>query len=436
MRQTPGSVTRFLSLAGLAVGALALAACAPAPEPEARSSAPAPAESQAPEPAANTVDPNAPVLVALLVPTNAADERTRGVAEDLTAAAQMARIDARDPLIRLKVYDTRGEPGAAAVAARRALDEGAAIILGPLAGASADTVGPVAAAEGVNVLAFTNDSTVAGGNVWALGQRPEQELRRILAFAAAQGLDPIGLAYPADRYGDLVMAEAEAASRDIGVRITPFVRYERSFEGIEAAAKLGAEDMLYEIASRYGSGAVKPAGYDSDDAGAPWRPSVDVDAGMVIADGGDGLRAMASFLRFHDVRSDQVRFLGLSRHDDRKNLSESSLADTWFAAADPDAAAGFAQRFEASMGRAPHPLAALGYDAVAIAGELLAAARATGDRSAFAAEALARPQGFAGATGPLRLTADGLNARPLAVMRITPGGMQVIDPAPAAGPGA
>jgi hypothetical protein len=47
--------------------------------------------------------------------------------------------------------------------------EGAAIILGPVSADEANAAGVAVAASGVNVLAFSNNPTIAGGNVFLLG---------------------------------------------------------------------------------------------------------------------------------------------------------------------------------------------------------------------------------------------------------------------------
>ena len=119
MRRETNFVTRFLR-AGAALGAAALvAACSSSPPPSPAVSSDQQQTAQS-APAQPTVDPNAPVLVALLAPTSASGKRTRAAAQDLTAAAQMARRDHAPANLSMKIYDTQGTPEGAAAAASQA----------------------------------------------------------------------------------------------------------------------------------------------------------------------------------------------------------------------------------------------------------------------------------------------------------------------------
>jgi branched-chain amino acid transport system substrate-binding protein len=89
--------------------------------------------------------------------------------------------------------------------------------------------------------------------------------------------------------------------------------------------------------------------------------------------------------------------------------------------------AAFDARFEAIYGRTPHQLAALAYDATALA---VIAARDMGD-PAFQSTTLTNSQGFAGATGLFRLRGDGLAEHGLAILQVANGRARTIDPPPA-----
>ena len=71
----------------------------------------------------------------------------------------------------LDVRDTGGTPQGAAAAAQAAITAGDGIILGPLTSQEAHAVAPLATAAGVNVLSFTNDTSVAAPGIWPLASR-------------------------------------------------------------------------------------------------------------------------------------------------------------------------------------------------------------------------------------------------------------------------
>jgi hypothetical protein len=396
-----GLFQMLVRLLGAMLLTVVVAACASQPRgqtPPASGTATVPSGTQV-SPQAQ-VDPSGPVTVAFLVPTTASSEGARRAAQDLVAAAQMAKSDLAPGNMILKVYDTRGTDAGAAEAGATAVRDGAALILGPLFGSSARAVAPVAAGAGLNVLAFSNDSSVAGGNVWVLGQLPDDEMRRLFSYASSQGIGTIALAYPTDPYGLQVAAAAGAAGRDASIFVGPTFGYERSFNGIEAASQTGASDIR-------GGGA----------------------QGVLIADAGDALRSMAAFLSYYDVSPRNVQYMGLGRWNDPRNMTEGALRGGWFVAADPSSQAAFDSRFSAQMGRRAGAVAGIGYDAVAVAATLLRSAQA-GTRSPFDAIALTGGAGYQGATGPFRLTSDGLNRRSLAVMQIGSDAINVLDPAP------
>lgn len=401
-RRTGLSPARALRAAALVVVAAALAACA-SNAPRSGASAPASSGAQTAQttPSAPTVDPNAPVVVALLAPVSASSKGVRQAAQDLVAAAQLANRDRAPANMTLKVYDSRGDAAGAAEAASHAVRDGAALIVGPLLSGSTKAASPVAAEAGLNILSFSNDVSAAGGNVWILGQRPGDELRRLLSYASSQGVGAVGVAYPTSRYGELIASEASPAGRDVGVSVGPFVAYERSFQGIERA-------------SRDGASALRADGVD----------------GVVIADRGDALRSMAAFLAYYDLSPRNVRFMGLSRWADPGNTKETALNGGWYVAADPDAKAAFDGRFAQRASRTPHRVAHIGYDAVAVAAALLSAAKGSGDTAPFSAAAINSLGAVNGAHGGFTLTRDGANRRGLAIMQVASDGLQVLDPAP------
>lgn len=393
MRQRVLSVTHYLRHAALAIGVLALTACASSPNRQG-------AEAQAPR-----IDPTQPVVVALLAPTTAQNERVRRAAQDLVAAAQQARSERAPETLVLKIYDTKGSTAGAASAASRALADGAGLILGPMLGSSAKAAGPVAAKRDVNVISFSTDASIGGGNVWVLGQTANDELSRLMSYAGARGLSSVAVAYPTNRAGQVVASEAGNAGQAAGVSVGPFFAYERSVEGITGAAGEGA-------AAIGGSGV----------------------GGVLIADRGDALRFVAKSFATNGVSPSKYRYLGLSQWDERRNFREASMSGAWFISADPAKKAVFERRFASNVGRGPHPVARFGYDAVAAAAAMLDDA-AAGGLPAFERRAITRERGFEGAAGWFRLTSEGLNRRGLAVMGVSSGGARVIDPAPSGAPG-
>jgi hypothetical protein len=149
---------------------------------------------------------------------------------------------------------------------------------------------------------------------------------------------------------------------------------------------------------------------------------------ILIADGGDRLRSVASLLTFYDVDPSEIRFLGTMRwQDDPLVLEEAALRGGWFAAQAPETMRAFAGRYENAFGNQPQQLAGLAYDATAL---VVIVARDLGDRD-FSSVNLTNPEGFSGATGLFRLRPDGLADHSLAILEVDGANTRTIDPAPA-----
>lgn len=353
------------------------------------------------DPGPSTIDPNRPVTLALLVPRSARAETAATLGTAISNAARLAISELRDPQIRLNVYDTGGDPARAAAATRRALDEGADLVLGPLFSASTEAAADVAGPEGVAVISFSTDTAVAGGPVYVSGYAPEAEARRILDYAGSQGRRFVGVFRALTPYGEAAargVREAEAAGR---VRVVATGAYERSFKGIEEASG--------------------PFAAAAGDAGA--------DAVLLPA-GGKELQAVASFLNYYRLDPARTTYLGLGQWNSRASFEEASLRGGWFPAPDPTAVRSFAARYAERYGAEPPVLASLGYTAVQIAGQLVAEARRSGSREPFGHAALTRPEGFRGAYGPVRFRDDGVAEHGLAVLEVGVRSFTVRDPAP------
>nr|MBA3730372.1 ABC transporter substrate-binding protein [Sphingomonas sp.] len=119
-----------------------------------------------PDPETRPVRPVVPIdrprnLVAVIVPTSGSDA---AIGQSIANAATLALADSGDQTLRLTIYDSAA-PGGAAGAARRAIDDGNRLILGPLLAGDVRAVAPIARRAEVPVVAFSNDERVAGGGV-------------------------------------------------------------------------------------------------------------------------------------------------------------------------------------------------------------------------------------------------------------------------------
>lgn len=342
--------------------------------------------------------PDRTVTLAFLIPQTSGRKSAAQLSAALIHAARMGLSDLNDNRIGLEIYDTAGDPAAAARAAQQAVADGADIILGPLFGSATRAVATVAQEAGLSVLSLSNDVGVAGGRVWVTGFLPETEAARIFGFARSQSYADIGVFYPKTSYGEAVMRGVRAAGANGPTRVVAATAFTPGFQTVQSAAKAFAAD------------------------------AAEADA-ILLAAGGTDLKSAASFMNYHDFDPVLVKYLGLGLWYSEDTSKETALRGGWFPAPDPDAVRAFSDRYATVYGKPPPLLAVLGYDVVRIAGRAIADSQRDGD-SPFSVRALTRPAGFRGAFGAIRLTPDGRNERALAILEVGAAGFEIVDPVP------
>ena len=346
-----------------------------------------------------SINTRAPVPVALLVPAGSGETGDDVVASSLENAARLAISDLDGIKIDLRVYHTGGQADQAAAMATKAVNDGAKIILGPVFAHAANAAGVAVARRNVNVLSFSNNPTIAGGNVFVLGNTFQNTANRLVGYAVRQGKDRIEIVHARTTAGDIGRDAIEGAIGRNGATLTGVQSYEFSQNGVISAASVIARDVAAS-----GANAVF---FTSDTAGA--------------------LPLLTQFLPEQGVDPTTTQFIGLTRWDIPANtLSLPGVQGGWFALPDPAMSAQFRARYNAAFGQQPHPLAGLAYDGIAAIGALVKA----GKSDALTKQALTQASGFVGVNGVFRLRADGTNERGLAVAQIQNSQVVVIDPAP------
>src|SRR6056297_51697 len=200
------------------------------------------------------------VPVALLVPHGSADAQESQLARDLENAARLAVSDLSGVQIDLRVYGTAGQAQQAQQAALNAASDGARIIVGPLHAESANAVAVAMAPRNINVLAFSNNPTIAGGNLFILGQTFQNTANRLARYATGQGKSRIMAGYSDNLTGQLGRAAIEQAVRDNGATLAGSVGYEFSQQGvlnavpnIRQSAETNAADAIFLTANTAGA---------------------------------------------------------------------------------------------------------------------------------------------------------------------------------------
>ena len=426
-------------LTGLALAApLLLSACASnearqAPA-EVQPVTVAPAPEAAPAAPVSRIPDDDRVRVGLLLPLSG---RAAATGQALLNAAQLALFDLADDKLILVIRDTGGTPQRAKIAAQEAIDAGAQMIIGPLFASSVAAVRPLAAQENLPVVAFSNDSLVAGGGVFLLGITPASEVARVLDYASRQGLRRFGILAPRTPYGNAVIAAAQQAVARLGGEITKLVTYDPLSPTLEQEVQDLADYRERALELKKQRATLKAQGDEVAEQALKRLKKLDTlgppafDA-IILPAGGNELLRVAPLLPYYDVDPGEVRYLGTRLWDDPDYGREPALQGGWFAAPPRATWALFSQRYRASYGEAPLRISSLGYDATALAAVLLREAEDKQLAVAYSPDTLTRAQGFAGVDGIFRFTASGLVERGLAIMELQYNQIQEREAAPSA----
>ncbi|MDX5402632.1 MAG: penicillin-binding protein activator, partial [Rhodobacterales bacterium] len=287
----------------------------------------------------------------------------------------------------------------------QAVADGAKVILGPVYGENANAAAVAVASSGVNVLAFSNNASIAGGNLFILGPTFENTAERLSSYAVRQGKGRTVVVFSEDVAGRAGRAAVEAAMARNGGTVVGAISHEFSQNGVVQA--------IPQIVSAVRSGSADSVFLTADTAGA--------------------LPLLTQLLPEAGISNTMTQYIGLTRWDIPSQTTDlPGVQGGWFALPDPVMSARFRSRYEVAYGESPHPIAGLAYDGIAAIGALISSGRS----DALSRASLSQSAGFQGVNGIFRFRPDGTNERGLAVAQIRDRQVVVIDPAPRAFGGA
>ena len=342
-----------------------------------------------------SINTSKPVPVALLVPRSG----DAALAQSLENAARLAMSDLQNVQIDLRVYDTAGNAGTASAVAQQAVADGAKIIIGPVYAQAANAAGLAVLSNNVNVLSFSNNTSIAGGNVFVLGPTFENTANRLVNYAGSKGKSGTVIVHSNDAAGQLGQAAIANALGNSRVNNAGTVGYDRSQQGV--------------------INSVPTIKATVDSTGA--------DSIFLTATTAGALPLYTQLLPEAGVSPTTTQFIGLTRWDiPSQTLELPGVQGGWFALPDPSKSQSYRQRYNATYGEAPHPISGLAYDGIAAIGALVG----QGKSNALTGAALTQNAGFQGVGGIFRLRPNGTNERGLAVATIQNKQVVVIDPAP------
>jgi len=337
------------------------------------------------------------VRVGVVLPFSHNSSQVRAESEGLLHGAELALFEQAGDQVMLLPKDAGSTPQSAEEATRLALKDGADIVLGPLLAPTVPGAASAARSKNVPLIAFTNDRSMAQQGSYILSFTPEQEVDRIISFAAKKGYKNFALLAPDTELGARLDGAFRAAVAKNGGAITISQKYPRDPSQLTAPIAAAAAAIRR----------------------VPGKQAI------LIPERGNMLRAIAPALVINKVDLTRVRLLGTSAWAEEDVSREPALRGGWYAAPDPSAHAAFESRYEKAFGKKPTKLASLAYDATALASALGASGPQGINR-----QRIETSDGFVGADGLFRFLGDGTAQRGLSILEVSPGEPKVTEPSP------
>ncbi|GAA4643814.1 penicillin-binding protein activator [Pontixanthobacter gangjinensis] len=327
--------------------------------------------------------------IALLVPLSGDNG---AVGNSIANATTMAILDTNASNLRITTYDTAG---GARSAARKAIAEGNKLILGPLMANNVPNVLAEARPANVPLISFSNDTSVAGPDVFVMGHIPSQSILRTVEYARQNGSTSFGVIAPEGEYGDQASAAVKDAVREFGGSLVATETYARGNTSIISAAQ--------RLKQR--------GGFDT----------------VLIADGAR-LAALAAG-ELNPRGAGTAKILGTELLSGEAGVTRTSaLRSTLFSAVSDSRFKRFSDSYNSRFGGQPYRISTLGYDGVLLT---LRVARDWRVGSTFPIAELRSDEGFLGLDGAFRFRRNGVIERAMEVREIQDGKVVIVSPAPA-----
>ena len=370
---------------------------------------------------------NAQVRVGLLLPLSGPRS---SVGQTLLDAALLAVFDVANENFVLVPIDTKGSPDGAEIAAQEAVAAGVELVIGPVFSESVQRAAPTILDAGLNMIAFSNDRSVAQPGVFLSGLLPETQIDRVVRFASSRGLRKIAALVPPGPFGASVVKTLQLAAMATGMEVIRIREYGNTPEKIAAAIRSISDyddrrnallKLREDLEGREDEGS--RSALERLDILETLGPTP-FDALLVAASGNDLINAAAQ-LGNYDIDTKRTRILGTSAWAIESTGREPSLVGAWFATPPLDVASEFSIKFRDMFEATPPAIGSSAYDLVALAAIL--GSRDGGpnyDRNTLTSEA-----GFVGVSGLFRFKPSGLVERGLEVREVQPRGSRVLHPA-------
>ncbi len=352
--------------------------------------------------------------------------------QGLRNATMLAMEDIRNPNLILQYYDTKSTPSGARIAVENAIRQKANLIIGPLMSSEVQAISSETIYQGVPVIAFSTAQEVLQPTVYTLGLLVEEQVNRIMTYAAQRGRSRFALLLPDNSTGSAVAKAAVKSAQKNNVKVTVIGFYPPETSDFSEIIK-----QMTNYSTRQGrlnslkSSLQQQASAGDENAASALQKlktkeglgDIGFDA-VIIPESGAKLTSAISMFAYYDAAYPDVQFLGTSLWEAGHYNNESMIVNSLYPAISRTYSNYFAKKYSSLFNERPMSLYAFAYDAVALANEL------SKQNTDNLNQAITSPEGYSGINGSFRLFENGTNQHSLDIMAIKAEGDVVVDAAP------
>lgn len=337
--------------------------------------------------------------VAMLLPLSG---QMSGIGQSMKNAATMAIGDMNNNQLVIQFYDTKSSSSGARVAVENAISADSDLILGPLLSDEVAAIASESKRKDIPVISFSTSPAVIESGVYSLGLLNEEQINRIVRYAASQGRRRLAAVLPDNQGGINMFKSLMKATHSSGMNFVKVGFYNPN-----------SMDFTSLVTAMTGDG--KTVNGEST--------SFDFDA-LLIPESGNRLKAISSMFSYYDVAAPEVLFMGTSVWANSNLSKETELYGAVYPVMSLNRLRNFEQKYVDLFDTRPSGLDIFAYDAVALASTLAYKSNSS------LTERITRVDGYYGMGGAFRIFADGKNEHGLDIVKITANGERVIESAP------
>lgn len=344
--------------------------------------------------------------VAMLLPLSG---KAEAMGKSMKNAAMMAVGDLNNNNLVLQFYDTKGTTSGARVAVENVINAKSDLILGPLLGDEVAAITGMAQSEGIPVISFSSSPNVLRSGIYTLGLLNEEQIDRIIKYAASKGRLRLAVVLPDNQSGINMFKAVAKSAQTHGVTLVKAGFYPpETMDFTSLVTQMAGEDRVKASQAKANEPKIES--------------ELDFDV-LLVPEFGNRLKSITSMFSFYDVSAPEVLFMGTSVWANTNLNKETELYGAVYPVMSLSRHARFFQKYNQMFEERPNGLSIFAYDAVA-----LASALSRKDKDNLTAE-ITNLDGFYGMSGAFRIFDNGKNEHGLDVVKVTASGQQVIEPA-------